>query len=235
MVTELFFPTRCAGCGRYAGRLFCPECNANLPMIKGPSCRLCGKPALYDVDECLECRGRIKNLDATMALAVYEEPLRSVIHKLKYGNGWRLAPPLGAMAAVRLAPLLRSSNPLVTYVPMHDRKRRTRGYDHAEKLADGIAHALGLSVTRLIERTRATEAQSSLSHDGRKGNVKGAFRVVEGKLDGEEIILVDDVLTTGFTLSECAGVLKKAGARKITACVLARDLISGPVRLPDKV
>jgi ComF family protein len=231
---ELFYPTRCAGCGRYAGRVFCPECNTNLAMIKGPSCRLCGKPTLYFVDECLECRGRVKHLDATVALAIYEEPLRSAIHKLKYGNGWRLASPLGAMVAVRLAPFLRYGDPLITYVPMHHRKRRMRGYDHAEKLAEGIAHALGLSMTCLIERTRATEAQSNLSHVGRKDNVKGAFKVIEGKLNNEEIIIVDDVLTTGFTLSECAGVLKKAGVKKITACVLARDLIGGPVRLPDK-
>lgn len=231
---ELFFPTRCAGCGGYAGRPLCPECNASFPRIRGPVCRLCGKPTLYAVDECLECRGRIKYLDLTVALAVYEEPLRSAIHKLKYRNGWRLAPPLGAMAAARLAPLLGPGRPLVTFVPMHHRKRRERGYDHAEKLAAGIARALGLPVARLIERARFTQPQSALSHNERRSNVRGAFRAVELELAGEEVILVDDVLTTGYTLSECAGALKAAGAARVTACVLARDLMREPTRTPGK-
>ena len=227
LVSELFFPTRCAGCGIHAGRPLCPECNSALPHITGPVCLRCGKPTLYQVEECLECRGRMRYLDRTTALAVYEEPLRSAIHKLKYGNGWRLGKPLGAMVAVRVAPLLQSAHPLVTFVPMHSRKRRSRGYDHAEKLAQGVALALGLTAVRLLERTYATKAQSSLSHKARGQNVKGVFRLAGNSLPKWEIVLVDDVLTTGYTLSECAKVLKKAGAGKVIACVLARDLISG--------
>ncbi len=160
-------------------------------------------------------------------MAVYQEPLRSAIHKLKYDNGWRLAPLLGAMAAARLAPMLRSSHPMVTFVPMHQRKRRMRGYDHAEKLARGVGSALGLEVIRLLERSRPTTAQSSLSHEERRRNVRGAFRTTDGRLHGEEIVLVDDILTTGYTLSECAAALKANGAGRVTACVLARDLLSG--------
>lgn len=232
ILAELLFPTRCAGCGEYAGRPLCSECTASLPRIKGPVCALCGRPTLYEVNGCRECRGRVKDIDATMALAVYEEPLRSAIHKLKYGNGRRLAPLLGAMAAVRLAPLLRKGDPLLTYVPMHRLKKRAKGYDHAELLAEGVARALGLSVAGLLERTRLTKAQSSLTHERRRVNVKGAFAVIEKELGGIDVILVDDVLTTGYTLSECAGVLRRAGAGKITACILARDLVRGSARPP---
>jgi ComF family protein len=228
IISELLFPVRCAGCGSYEGRPLCPSCNTNLPLIKGPACRRCGKPALYEVDGCLECRGRIRHLDATMAMALYEEPLRSAIHKLKYGNGWRLAAPLGAMAAVRLAPLLGSERPLVTFVPMHARKRWARGYDHAEKLAQGVARALGLDAVRLVERTRFTPSQSSLNHEGRRVNVRGAFGPAgrqDERVKGSEVIIVDDVLTTGYTLTECARVLRECGAGRITACVLARDVV----------
>ena len=231
-LAELLFPTRCAGCGEYAGRPLCPQCTASLPRITGPVCTLCGKPTLYQVDGCRECRGRVRDIDATIALAVYEEPLRSAIHKLKYGNGRRLAPLLGAMAAVRLAPLIYGAAPLLTYVPMHRRKKRAKGYDHAELLAEGVARALGLSVTGILRRTRLTKAQSSLNHERRKINVKGAFEVIAEELEGMEVILVDDVLTTGYTLSECAGALRRAGAGKITACILARDLVRGSVRPP---
>jgi ComF family protein len=167
----------------------------------------------------------MEDVDRTIALATYEEPLRSVIHKLKYGNGWRLAFPLGAMAAARVAPLLWSPHPLLTFVPMHRGKRRARGYDHAHKLAEGLARALGLEAEPLLRRTRATRAQSSLSHEGRRANVRGAFEVLRKNLGGEEVILVDDVLTTGYTLCECAAALKAAGAGRVTACVLARDLL----------
>jgi ComF family protein len=226
-IAELIFPTRCAGCGAYYGRILCPECNSTLPRINGPVCRRCGKPSLYEVEDCLDCRGRIRYIDRTVALGVFEEPLRSAIHKLKYDNGWRLAKPLGAMAAVRLAPVLESPHPLVTFVPMHERRRRARGYDHAEKLAEGLAAALGLSAVRLLERTRTTKAQASLSLGARRHNIKGVFQLAGENPAGHEIVLVDDVLTTGYTLSECAKVLKRGGAAKIIVCVLARDLISG--------
>jgi len=102
-----------------------------------------------------------------------------------------------------------------------------RGYDHAEKLAQGVGSALGLEVIRLLERSRPTTAQSSLSHEERRRNVRGAFRATDGRLHGEEIVLVDDILTTGYTLSECAAALKAHGAGRVTACVLARDLLCG--------
>jgi competence protein ComFC len=230
-VLEFIFPTRCAGCGTYCGRSLCPECNSALPRISGPVCRRCGKPALYEVEECNECRGRIRHVDRTVALGVYEEPLRSAIHKLKYNNGWRVAKPLGTMVGVRLAPLLQSGHPIITFVPMNRRKRRARGYDHAEKLAESIAGSLGLAAACLLVRTRATKPQVGLSHQARRHNVKGAFRLASEPLQGDDIVLVDDILTTGSTLSECARVLKKGGAGEIIACVLARDLITR--RLPD--
>lgn len=231
-VLELCFPSRCAGCGRYAGMPVCPECNSSLPFIRGASCGLCGKPTLYEVHGCLECRGRLKHLDATVAMATYQEPLRAIIHKFKYDNGRRLAPLLGSMAAVRLAAALDRGDPLVSHVPMHRRKRRDRGYDHADLLARGVARALGLKAVSLLERARPTAAQSSLSREERHANVRGAFLFVGDELGGGDVVLVDDVLTTGSTLSECAAALKGGGAGRVTACVLARDVIDGPGRPP---
>lgn len=221
---ELAFPTRCAGCGAYSGRQICASCNASLPLVRGEACRRCGKPVQRAVDDCPQCGGWPGHVDATAALGTYEEPLRTVIHKLKYGNGWRLAAPLGAMAAVRLAPLLGGGSPLVTHVPMHRRKKRARGYDHAELLAREIAAALGLDLVRALERTRPTRSQQELGQAERRENVKGAFAASGDGVGGREVVLVDDVLTTGSTISECARALKQAGAVRITACVLARDM-----------
>ncbi len=132
---------------------------------------------------------------------------------------------LGAMAAARLAPHLATSRPVVTFVPMHRRRRMERGYDHAEKLAAGVARALGLEAVRLLERSRLSPSQASLGFAERRKNVKGAFRLkADGRLP-EEVVVVDDVLTTGSTLAECAETLKAGGARRVVACVLARDLL----------
>lgn len=225
ILNELLFPVRCAGCGRCLRRPICPECNAAMPMVRGHTCSRCGRPTMYAVNGCLQCGTGLRSVDHTVAMAVYEEPLRSVIHKLKYGNGWRLAAPLGAMAAARLAPHLATSRPAVTFVPMHRRRRMERGYDHAEKLAAGVARALGLEVVCLLERSRLSPSQASLGYAERRKNVKGAFRLkADGQLP-EEVVVVDDVLTTGSTLAECADTLKAGGARRVVACVLARDLL----------
>jgi predicted amidophosphoribosyltransferase len=106
-----------------------------------------------------------------------------------------------------------------------------RGYDHARRLAEGAGRALGLQVAVLLQRTRPTRAQSSLDHEARRSNVKGAFAAIGGYLRGEEVVIVDDILTTGHTLSECAAVLKGNGAGRITACVLACDLLGDGLTL----
>jgi len=223
-LAELLFPTRCAACGLYAGRWLCPSCTARLPYIRGPVCRRCGKPALYEVEECEQCRGRVRRLDFCRALALYEDSMRSVIHRMKYGGAWRLARPLGFMAATALAPCLEGSTPCVTHVPMHPRRKRSRGYDQAELLARAVAEALGLPHRVLLVRTRHTPAQASSDLSRRRENVRGAFRAVAGGGLPPEVILVDDVMTTGYTLSECAMALKRAGVGRVLACVVARDL-----------
>ncbi|WP_287153751.1 ComF family protein [Candidatus Solincola tengchongensis] len=228
-LAELIFPTRCAGCGGYAGRLLCPNCTARLPYIRGPACLRCGKPTLYDVEECGQCRGRVRKLDLCRALALYEDPLRRAIHRMKYGGIWRLARPLGFMAATSMAPHLGGGAPCVTHVPMHPRRRRSRGYDHAELLARAVAEALGLPHRTLLVRTRHAPTQASSDLKARRENVKGAFRAVDGPRLPREVLLVDDVMTTGYTLSECATALKRAGVRSVAACVLARDVAEGGI------
>ncbi len=226
---ELVFPTSCAGCGETEGQRICPECLLAIPLIPAPACKGCASPTLYPVPVCNECRKRRLALDATVALAFYRDPMRSVIHRFKYRNGRRLAPLLAALLSARLEERTREAGlpekvEGVTFVPMHPRRERERGYNQARLLAEELACCRGLDCHPLLVRNRATPAQTGLSHAQRLGNLKGCIEVREGRAVSGTYLLVDDVFTTGATLSECARALKLAGASSVIACVLARDL-----------
>ncbi len=226
---ELVFPATCAGCGETAGRQICPECLLALPLIPAPACAGCACPTLYPVPVCNECRKRRLALDATVALAFYRDPMRSVIHRFKYRNGRHLAPLLAALLSTRLEEREKEAGlpeivDGVTFVPMHPRRERERGYNQARLLAEELARYRGLDCRSLLTRSKATPAQTGLSHAQRLGNLKGCIEAREEKALSGTFLLVDDVFTTGATLSECARALKRAGVQSVIACVLARDL-----------
>jgi len=237
-VLELVFPTSCAGCGEYGGELVCGDCRSALPLLHGPRCLRCGRPALYQVEACADCLLRRSAFDATCAAGLYRDPLRAIIHRLKYRNGRRLVPLLGELMSQTLR---REASPggagdfeAVTFVPMHRRKQKERGYNQAELLAREVARHGGLEALPLLRRTRPGAAQAGLDLKARRENVHGAFEVVEDAALADtlagwpsrrpHLLLVDDVMTSGFTLSECARALKRAGAGRVTCCVLARDV-----------
>jgi competence protein ComFC len=225
---ELLFPVSCAGCGRVEGELVCPECLRRLPLLPPGRCARCACPIPGPVETCRECRRRRPAMDATVALSAYRDPLRPVIHRLKYGNGRGLAPLLAALLFARLREERRQQGvEAVTFVPMHPRRERERGYNQARLLAEELALHLGCDCLPLLRRNRASPPQTGLTHVARLANLRGCMEAVPGRPIAGGILLVDDVFTTGATLSECALALKRAGAGRVTACVLARDLPHG--------
>jgi len=228
---DLAFPVVCAGCGDHPGRLICPSCLVNITRPRGPSCLRCGRPTQYPVEACNHCREHLRHLDGTVALGLYREPLRELIHEFKYRGTAVLARPLGAMLAAEVAPRLASGDFLVTHVPAHPRRRRERGYDQAELLARQVSSCLGLPFAPLLQRVRHTRPQVELGLEERLGNVRDAFRPSplcrSDAARERSVLLVDDVLTTGATLGEGAKVLKGRGVSAVIACVLARDLPEG--------
>ncbi len=230
---ELIFPTSCAGCGNTEGEMVCPSCLRSIPWVSATRCSRCGCPTLYPVDECNDCRGRSLRLDRTVALALFEEPMKSIIHKFKYGGGKRLAPLLAALLAARVQ---EEGFPfhvdMITFVPLHPRKERERGYNQSRLIAESLAGHLGLECVLLLSRTRNTPSQAGLSLRERETNLKNCIEIEEGKEVGRGIILVDDVFTTGSTLSECSKALRKGGAREVMAAVLARD-VRKPTEYPN--
>ncbi len=166
------------------------------------------------------------------AYGSYEGGLRDLLHLLKYEHVRPAARVLGRMLSeviTGLAPDF-SIPPVVIPVPLHERKFRERGFNQSELIAHAALKmkpaGLELAVeTRVLKRTRATQSQTGLSSHQRRENMRGAFVVAEpGQVAGREILLIDDVFTTGTTVSECARVLRRAGATRVGVATVARTL-----------
>ena len=161
------------------------------------------------------------NFDATYSFGAYEGPLRHLIHLFKYGKVETLAGPLGTMIVQALP--LDARFDMVLAMPMHWRKQWSRGFNQAELLARRVAVRYGLRPANNLRRSRYTKAQASLSEAERQKNLKNSFVVYQPEqVWGKRVLLVDDVMTTGATLREAAGVLKAAGVKCVSALTLGR-------------
>jgi len=164
-----------------------------------------------------------------MSYGEYAGNLRGLIHLLKYDGVLPARSPLGEMLAETLEELLSghaNERPLLVAVPLHRRKRGQRGFNQAELITQSAAEVLADQVevaTDVLLRRRDTVSQVGLSRDERIANMRDAFRVPRPRLvKGRLVVVVDDVMTTGTTLSECARVLKQAGAERVLAATVAR-------------
>jgi len=240
---SVLFPSDCRICGLpllNISRLpVCRECLAGIHAIRGKVCSICGEKVLSSYAEndadgllrCPVCRRLDRPFLRAVAYGSYDGGLRDLIHLLKY-NGVRPAGHvLGRMLAEAFAKLEAEFGPdqvLVIPVPLYKGKRRQRGFNQAESIARAALKnspdRLRL-VTDVLVRTRATQSQIGLTSHQRRENMRGAFAVARAaEVTGREILLVDDVYTTGTTVTECARVLGKAGAAKVWVATVARTL-----------
>jgi ComF family protein len=220
-LADLFFPQRCVGCDRRASDLLCRTCFEALPHIGRPVCARCGMPTAFETFVCDECKGVDFGFESARAPLRYEGVGKEIVHALKYRGYTRVVERLAAplMLGV-LEPTDRFD--AVVPVPLHRSRLRRRGFNQADLLARGVAAKMNAPVSATLQVVRRTRDQVELSATERRANVSGAFRA-RGRVLGR-ILLIDDVFTTGATMSACAETLVRAGAREVRALSLCRTV-----------
>ena len=197
----------------------CADCRADLPWLDANHCSCCAHP-LPAPGLCGRCIARPPHYNNVVAACRYAFPLDGLIQAYKYSG--RLV--AGAALASLLADRVRQRPDLIVPIPLTAQRLRERGFNQALELARALGRQTGVSVNaRLCVKTRDTLAQTRLPWKERRKNIRGAF-VVEGSVAGCHVAVVDDVLTTGATLSELARNLKRAGAVTVTGYVIARTV-----------
>ena len=220
---DLLFPRWCVGCGR-EGDFICPDCLKELPRINPPLCPRCGRPQLNAV-VCPACVGWEASIDGIRALFKFEGAVRQAIHELKYNNVRAIAPLLGKWLGDYLI-----ANPLpaelLVPVPLHARRLRERGYNQSRLLARELSLLSGLPLVDdcLVRITHGTPQARTRNVAERRGNVADAFSCRDRRLEDKQVLVIDDVSTSGATLDACARALKSAGASSAWGLVLAKEI-----------
>lgn len=228
---DLLYPRSCGGCGGDAdpeGGHLCWDCRAELRVIGSPLCSLCGNPVEGRIDHeyiCFHCVESKPQFDRARSAVRFEGGIMRLIRDFKYHHGvWlqeELADLLQACVATHYAGQRLDA---VCAVPLHHVRQRERGFNQAALLAASLARRLQLPYrTHGLRRARDTGTQTHLTARERLSNVKDAFEVRNpARWRGLHLLLVDDVMTTGATVSACAKALKDAGAASVFGVTLAR-------------
>ncbi len=183
-------------------------------------CQTCGRP-IAKGKRCSYCK-KETNLDHGRAWLPFMPPVDKIIHAFKYRKMTKLASILGlGMANIIKSDYKMRDIDLIVPVPLFWWKKLRRGYNQTELLAKVISQECHFEVLHALKRVKNTKTQTKLSDDARKGNVADAFRLTFNCIKDKKVLLVDDVLTTGATIKECARILKAAGAKVVLSCVAA--------------
>ena len=203
LVLDAVAPLRCAGCDEVSRSPICAECGTRIGSGVAP-------PAVE------LSRGR------AVAAFIFEAEVREVLHRGKFQGNRAALRELARLAAARLELSQLPRPDAIVAIPLGPRRRRQRGYNQAEVVADVFAAAAGLRSIAGLERLRETPPQASRGEAARRDNMAGAFGWRGTELGGAAVWLIDDVLTTGATLEAGAVAVRQAGARQVDAVVIAR-------------
>lgn len=209
-VLDLLFPPKCPYCQKILDdprAPVCPECQPRLPWLEGKA-----------------GERRIDFADGCFSPLAYRDAVPGAVHRYKFSRVRALGKPLAALMAQCLSSRLPEGADLITWAPLSGKRLRERGFDQAELLAREVGRLLSIPAAPALEKTRNTGPQSELEEESaRRANARGAYALLPGAdLSGKRVVLVDDVVTSGATLSECAALLRQGGAARVYCLTLAR-------------
>ncbi len=219
---DWLFPPVCAGCKR-VGYRWCPACQQDIRYVPEPICEICGLP-IQKAGLCLSCSRSRPPYQALRSWSVFEGPIRQAIHSLKYRRNMALGDAL-AFHLARYVSRLDWPVDMIAAVPSGKHRLAERGYNQVALVARPMGFILKIRyIPTILRRARETPSQVGLSHEQRESNVAGAFQASPTLVSGKTILVVDDVATSGATLTACADALVKAGAKAVYGFTLARAL-----------
>lgn len=217
---DLLFPPMCGGCGQIGSR-WCEICKGRVARIREPFCTKCGTPTLNN-NICEKCLSNPPIYSALRSWAGFESPVRDALLAVKYHRNIGLADAI-ATDMLEFARSLQWTMEILIPVPSGAARLRERGYNQVALIARPLAYELGVAYApNGLRRARETRSQVGLNVSERRENVRGAYRADPSVVERKSILLMDDVATTGATISACAEALVAAGATEVRALTVAR-------------
>ncbi|MBU0679066.1 MAG: ComF family protein [Verrucomicrobia bacterium] len=229
---DIVYPRNCVSCATTitgpASHYVCHDCMTEVSLVEPPFCRICGDPVAGRIDHsyvCFNCSSAYPHFDVARSAAKYDGLVKRMIQDFKYSKALWLASDLSDLLTACAGTYLPGEHfDLVTCVPLHHTKRRERSYNQAGILAKHVARELDVPyIPNCLYRNRRTTSQTRLTATQRATNVIDAVSPRMHKwLDGRSVLLIDDVMTTGSTVNECARALRAGGAARVAVVTVAR-------------
>lgn len=232
IILQIIFPPKCMACDVYVAKVgsICPDCFMQMQILHAPECSSCGEPFAYEVSygedvKCDACTVHPPEYDCAKALWAYDDLSGKIIKRFKFGDKSEFAPYLSQLLTGRGSELLAMAD-LIAPVPLHAKRLRLRRYNQAALLCKYVGFEDKIALD-LLRRIKYSVPQTELPFAKRQDNVKGIFALnqkYQNQIQGRNILLIDDVITTGATVNACAKLLKEAGAAKVFVLTLTKRL-----------
>lgn len=219
-LADLLFPETCVGCARLTRGSLCLECLERIPRLSTVGCSYCGRPGVKSSASCRDCTAGDLSFDYARQATEFSATVRRAVHQLKYNGRTSVARPLAGLVADLLDTEAHRPE-FITWIPASQERLRKTGTDHAALIARLVAGKLGVASGPTLKRVRSSPPQMSLTPQERRVNLAGAF-ITSGTVP-QGVTVVDDVFTTGSTVSEASRALKEAGTRRVGVACIARS------------
>lgn len=214
----MLYPQTCCFCGKISDKEICEQCSKKITYITEPVCKCCGKP-IRDANKelCYDCACNEHFFEQGKSVWVHEGPVRWSLYQFKYHNR-RIYGITYTKELFRIyrGKIMDWNIGVIIPVPLHRKRKRQRGYNQAEIIAKQLGKLMGIPVdVKMVKRKRYTRPQKSLNSKERKQNLKHAFEIKSGIKIPRNVLIIDDIYTTGNTIDAIAKILKEKGAQKV--------------------